>query len=122
MYASFFQSASWGSQDASYSSTSSSFDNYIYSRDSLLVVLAAGNYGSATTTQTVISPTTAKNVVSVGATDGEGRGLTSSSLGSDYLAYFSSRGPTTDGRIKVSRYVNCLCILSSTSMIIYLFL
>ena len=93
-------SASWGTIDSTYSSTASSFDDYISSNDDLLLVVAAGNYGSVNSTRNLASPGTAKNVLTVGATDSEGSDLYNGMLGSDYLAYFSSRGPTSDGRIK----------------------
>lgn len=94
-------SASWGSNDPTYSSTSSSLDGWIYDHDDAVVVIAAGNYASySSTNPSIASPATAKNVIAVGATESEGRDITSSMFGSDYLAYFSSRGPTADGRIK----------------------
>jgi len=51
-----------------------------------IVVVAAGNWGEYFTIGT---PATAKKVITVGATDKQ-----------DILAYFSSRGPTVDYRIK----------------------
>jgi len=38
--------------------------------------------------------------ISVGAGESFGPDLSGSMKGKDYLAYFSSRGPTADGRIK----------------------
>ena len=76
-------------------------DSYLAEHDDLLFVVAAGNSGSSTTVSTLASPGTAKNSVTVGASESEGTEITSSMYGKDYLAYFSSRGPTLDGRIKV---------------------
>ncbi len=53
------------------------------------VVAAAGNSGGAGG-ETIGSPACARDVITVGATDYEGNGV----------AGFSSRGPTSDGRIK----------------------
>lgn len=53
----------------------------------ICVVVAAGNYGSAC--KTICTPGDARKVITVGASDK-----------SDALASFSSRGPTTDGRVK----------------------
>jgi hypothetical protein len=51
--------------------------------------------------ETVGSPGNSKNIISVGATESFGEELTEANmLGFDYLAYFSSRGPTADGRTK----------------------
>lgn len=67
-------------------------------------VFSAGNDGSAA--QSVSSPGTAKNVLTVGATEGtRGDGiadgcLISNAASADNLAAYSSRGPTKDGRIK----------------------
>ena len=55
--------------------------------EGLVVVIAAGNFGSATST--LGSPAVAKKPIAVGATDK-----------SDAIAGFSSRGPTIDGRLK----------------------
>lgn len=45
-------------------------------------------------------PAIGKNVIAVGATESFGGNLDSEMLGRDYLAQFSSRGPTPDNRIK----------------------
>jgi len=89
-------------------------DDYMYDNDEYLVLVAAGNSGDGDGAQTwnkpntVGSPACAKNILSVGATQGGPTGtgpyLSSGSkvdAGFEYLASFSSRGPTQDGRIKV---------------------
>ncbi len=74
-----------------------------------LLVFAAGNSGEYTFYDcTIGTPATAKNVLSVGAsvsggarlsaTDWDIPGTNTSAI--DTVAYFSSYGPTLDGRIK----------------------
>jgi subtilisin-like proprotein convertase family protein len=108
-------SNSWGNDDfGAYSADSQIYDTL--TRDGaqgaahpgnqeMLHVFAAGNRGLSGS-QTVGSPSTAKNVLAVGATENvrengvaDGCGDTSAH-NADNLAGFSSRGPTSDGRIK----------------------
>ena len=63
-----------------------------------MISVAAGNSGPSY--HTTGNPATSKNIFSVGASESSGRSLYSSSTGPDYLAYFSSRGPTSDMRMK----------------------
>ena len=72
----------------------------------MLHIFAAGNYGSGNYGSTVSSPGTAKNVLTVGATEGvrengivDGCGQWAAG-NADNIATFSSRGPTSDGRVK----------------------
>ena len=95
-------SGSWGSLDSSYSTTSWKFDKYTNDYDDFLIILAAGNDGASGLPSTLGTPGTAKNCLTVGASHTAGRDLYYAMEGPDYLAYFSSRGPTTDGRMKVS--------------------
>ncbi len=72
----------------------------------MVILFAAGNDGAGATT--VGSPGTGKNVITVGASEGvqafgasDQCGVTDASADSaNDMAGFSSRGPTTDGRIK----------------------
>lgn len=85
-------SASWGSPNENrYTGYDRDIDRYAYDHTDHLFVVAAGNSGSGNKRNTVASPATTKNGITVGATD--------SSLGG-LLAEFSSRGPTADGRMK----------------------
>ena len=83
----------WGVYDdsaASYDSLVRDSDAYKPGNQSISVCFSAGNdgyYGQGT----ISPPATAKNVIAVGATD--------DSSGTS-LASFSSRGPTSDGRLK----------------------
>ncbi|HEX4645776.1 MAG TPA: S8 family serine peptidase, partial [Verrucomicrobiae bacterium] len=112
---------SWGGSSAGvYDSNSQTYDylvrdaEQVYSshptagNQEMVFVFAAGNDGP--TAQTVGSPATAKNVISVGAADNvqpfpnggidkSGIGDTESSSANE-IASFSSRGPCTDGRHK----------------------
>jgi hypothetical protein len=84
-------SASWGTNDNSYTAYDSLIDMYAYDHPDFLFVVAAGNEGEGNAHHTVGSPATTKNSIAVGA---------SQSRASNYLAPFSSRGPTADGRMK----------------------
>ncbi|MBL8802458.1 MAG: immunoglobulin domain-containing protein [Planctomycetes bacterium] len=100
-------SNSWGSSTAGAYTTSAQQHDQL-ARDSsatagnqqMLFVFAAGNDGSSG----IGAPATAKNVLSVGATEGSDAqsGCSGSSTADNIqqIASFSSRGPTTDGRSK----------------------
>ena len=93
-------SNSWGSDDyGAYAQLSYEADAYMYYNDDMLIVVAAGNEGS-TGFNTLGSPATGKNVLTVGASmprleqfDTVNPELT--------VAYFSALGPTDDGRIGI---------------------
>ncbi|MCX8174298.1 MAG: S8 family serine peptidase [Thermoplasmata archaeon] len=81
-------SNSWGSSSNDYTIESMQADEFMWNHKDMLILFAAGNSGSGA--NTVGSPGTAKNIVTVGATSNDGTSLAS----------FSSRGPTADGRRK----------------------
>ncbi len=91
------QTNSWGAQSSGgqYSSDSRSADTFMDDYSTLLVLFAAGNEGSQGSSS-VSPPSTAKNVISVGAST-TGRPGTASA---GQVASFSSQGSTLDGRIK----------------------
>ena len=66
------------------------YDNY-----EILIVVAAGNNGRWDKSGYLGMPATGKNIVAVGAHQ-----LRRYGLGEDYIAKFSSGGPTSDGRMK----------------------
>ena len=81
---------SWGG-GAFYYSTEVDVDAMIYELDDYLILGAAGNDG-AYGADTVGSPATGKNILSVGAAE--------TAASPDTIAVFSSRGPTKDMRLK----------------------
>ncbi len=90
-----FHSNSWGDNENAatknhYTDLSEDVDEFMWLHKDFLALFAAGNNGPDAAT--VGSPSTAKNCISVGAT------LRGTSAGS--IAWFSSRGPTDDGRYK----------------------
>lgn len=122
-------SNSWGRPQPDYDALAKSVDTYIYNNPGFLAVFAAGNSGADSNRDGVVdegslgTPATAKNVMTIGASknflreggiqkplrelrDGQTKWgvepLASSFLSEDAqgMAAFSSRGPTTDGRIK----------------------
>lgn len=60
----------------------------------MIVFFAAGNNKESAPTMTLTQQATIKNVVTVGASEN-----TYQSESIDYIAYFSSNGPTYDGRL-----------------------
>ncbi|WP_233261948.1 S8 family serine peptidase [Vitiosangium sp. GDMCC 1.1324] len=109
---------SWGSNANTYNSDAQRYDALV--RDAqpasaavpaagnqeMIIVFAAGNQGSGA--NTVGSPGTAKNVITVGASENvqafggaDGCGTTDTEANSAYdIVAFSSRGPASDGRKK----------------------
>ena len=98
-----------------YDSSSMMVDTLIYDYDDALVVFAAGNEGGAneddvfTGDHSISVPSTMKNVLTVGAAE--------TKISPDTVASFSSRGPTTDYRIKPD-----LCCRSAALAIQYILL
>ncbi len=85
-------SDSWGANsDGDYTADSFSVDKFIYDNDDFTICIAAGNSGYIS--QSINTPATAKNCITVGS-------LTHGSILSNEVSSFSSKGPTKDGRIK----------------------
>lgn len=94
-------SASWGTPNANaYTVYDLQIDEYAYENPEFLFIVAAGNGGRGNTANTVASPATAKNGISVGASQNTGDHIRDDQQGPEYLIDFSSRGPTKDGRQK----------------------
>ena len=91
------QTNSWGSENlgGQYNSDSRSADSFADQYGDFLVLFAAGNEG-ASGSGTISPPSTAKNVLTIGAST-SGRPGTA---GAGQVPTFSSIGPTSDGRIK----------------------
>ena len=93
-------SASWGNTYNGYGLYSMQFDNYVYyTNDELLPVVAAGNSGKDGSHSTT-EPSNAKNVIAVGSAHSYGNDIQDDMKGPGYVSYFSSQGPTADGRAK----------------------
>ncbi len=91
------QTNSWGSENlgGQYNSDSRSADSFADQYGDFLVLFAAGNEGSSGS-GTISPPSTAKNVLTIGAST-SGRPGTAAA---GQVPTFSSIGPTSDGRIK----------------------
>jgi len=104
-YGARIQSSSWGSTgEGVYGFDSYLADLFLWERKDMSSLVAAGNEGTPGELTddgyyTVGSPATAKNVITVGASENLRNG---SDLADDIndIATFSSKGPTSDGRIK----------------------
>lgn len=132
---------SWGAPMASeYTSNSREVDEFVWNNRDLVVLFSAGNEGTDANANGVIdngsigSPATAKNCITVGATESD-RAAISKAYGDAWpndfpvdpiasdkwadnpggLAAFSSRGPTKDGRIKPDVVAPGTAILSAHS-------
>jgi hypothetical protein len=80
---------------SNYSARSQDVDRFTWEHKDMLIVFAAGNAGTDNTDFSVSSPSTNKNGLSVGSVR---TSVTSSN--DDDISSFSSRGWTSDGRIK----------------------
>ena len=131
---------SWGSTvgNGQYNSNSSEVDEFVWEHRDCVICFSAGNEGEDVNANGVIDPRsitppgTAKNCITIGATEnnrpgfsttyGEGFGYPANPVKSDRMANdpngmvaFSSRGPTTDGRIKPDVVAPGSFILSARS-------
>ncbi|NGQ96304.1 S8 family serine peptidase [Brevibacillus sp. SYP-B805] len=109
-------SDSWGGGDeGEYSIDSFLFDAFLWEHPDMVALVAAGNSGEDGY-GTVGSPATAKNVITVGASENDRPEMDDpDSDDPDEVAYFSSRGPTLDGRIKPDVVAPGTFILSTRS-------
>jgi hypothetical protein len=110
-------SASWGTPNANaYTVYDLQIDEYAYENPEFLFIVAAGNAGRGNSANTVASPATTKNGISVGASQNTGDHIKDGQQGLDYLIDFSSRGPTKDGRRKPDVVAPGQFILSAKAM------
>ena len=92
-------SNSWGGgNNGSYNLLSSLVDDYTWRHQDYLVIYSAGNAGPGP--QTIGSPGTAKNALTIGASENSRPDKDTESDNPTSIAGFSSRGPTADGRTK----------------------
>ncbi|ADI74134.1 peptidase S8 and S53 subtilisin kexin sedolisin [Methanohalobium evestigatum Z-7303] len=93
---------SWGfvSELNDYGEHAKSVDEFMWDHKDMLILFAAGNEGDTEDNESISRPSTAKNCLTVGATENNRSSMGYSSDDVDEIAYFSSRGPTNDSRIK----------------------
>lgn len=92
-------SNSWGASNAGgYNQNASLVDDYLWRHKDYLVLFSAGNSGPGG--QTVGAPGTAKNVLTIGASENNRPDIDFDADDPDTMVGFSSRGPTADGRFK----------------------
>ena len=90
---------SWGSSAVEYDYMSYEVDQYTSDHPDFLVLFAAGNDGNMYNIPVVGTPGNAKNCLTVGS--GQIRDqYTDQMHGTTTMSYFSSNGPTLDGRLK----------------------
>ncbi|MFS0916086.1 S8 family serine peptidase [Brevibacillus sp. 179-C 1.1 NHS] len=108
-------SNSWGTDDkGEYSLSSFLFDRFLWEHPDMTVLIAAGNDGEKGY-KTIGSPATAKNVIAVGATENVRPNLGKNSNDKDDIWVSSSRGLTSDGRLKPDIVAPGSAILSTRS-------
>ncbi|TLZ43040.1 MAG: hypothetical protein E6K19_08020, partial [Methanobacteriota archaeon] len=90
-------SDSWGSATNAYDVQARTIDAFVWAHPDMTILFAAGNCEAACPSGSIGTPTTAKDLVSVG---GAYNPDTPGGLDQNDLAGQSARGPTQDGRIK----------------------
>lgn len=88
----------WGGKNNAYLYSASQIDAYIRKHPDFLVIFGAGNDGSNSGTLT--QQANSKNSLVIGASEGARPAFGPSEDNVTQLARFSSRGPTSDGRLK----------------------
>lgn len=96
---------SWGAAVNQYETMARSTDRFMWDHKDFLAFFANGNSGPGS--GSVGTPANAKNAVSVGATE--------NGSSAENVAYFSSNGPTSDGRIKPTVTAPGVFIVSADS-------
>jgi len=88
----------WGGKNNAYLYSASQIDAYIRKHPDFLIIFGAGNNGPASGTLT--QQANSKNSLVIGASEGVRPAFGPSEDNANQLASFSSRGPTSDGRLK----------------------
>ncbi|MBP7148970.1 MAG: S8 family serine peptidase, partial [Acidobacteria bacterium] len=104
-------SNSWGSAGNAYDMLAFFTDRMVFEHPDFLVLFSAGNTGPLP--GSLSSPGTAKNVVTVGASEARISGA--ENLDPENLAEFSARGPTSDGRLKPDLVMSGAALNTGTS-------
>ena len=109
-------SNSWGTCNetkfGNYTSRSQYVDDFMWNNPDMLITFAAGNEW---VTGTITPPGTAKNALTVGASENYRPSKGSASDNINEIAYFSSKGPTYDNRIKPDVVASGTYIISTRS-------
>ncbi len=110
---------SWGYSTTAYESEATAVDDYTWLHKDFTILFAAGNAGPYS--GTVSTPGTAKNAITVGASENNRPDSDYGSLADDpnEMADFSSRGPAEDGRVKPDVVAPGMAILSTRSSLSY---
>ena len=109
---------SWSTKYRAYPTSCRMYDDELYEDyQDVVFVASAGNYGrnpklNVSQMRTVGNPAGCKNTLAVGASQSEGKRIGTKELGMDYLALFSSRGPTADGKSNCATIVMMLLIFA----------
>ncbi|WP_282034967.1 S8 family serine peptidase [Metabacillus indicus] len=105
---------SWGAPvNGAYTLESKQVDEYVYNNDDMTVLFAAGNEGP--NAKTLSTPGTAKNAITVGASENNRPSFGTYADNINHIAAFSSRGLTSDGRVKPDIVAPGTFILSTRS-------
>jgi len=94
---------SWGrNYQSRYSQDCQDVDAALSLHSDVLYVASSGNDGDSGSGpwRTVKNPADCKNTLAVGASQSYGKAIKQRDLGPNYMASFSARGPTADGRTK----------------------
>ncbi|WP_293758250.1 S8 family serine peptidase [Vallitalea sp.] len=117
---------SWGAPvNGQYTGSSQDVDEYVWNNKDMIILFAAGNEGdgySGTAYNSIGSPGTAKNCITVGATENYRPNMPNTKWGNigdnpNEIAPFSSRGNCDDGRIKPDIVAPGTWILSTKSSV-----
>ncbi len=106
---------SWGVARNEYDTLAFFTDRMVWNHPDFLIVFSAGNSGPFA--GTLASPGTAKNVITVGASDAriQSDPDPTKALDPENVAEFSSRGPTSDGRLKPDLVMSGRSLVTGTS-------
>ncbi|WP_304943083.1 Ig-like domain-containing protein [Vallitalea guaymasensis] len=117
---------SWGAAvGGQYTGSSQDVDEYVWNNKNMIILFAAGNEGdgySGTVYNSIGSPGTAKNCITVGATENNRPNMPNTKWGNigdnpNEIAPFSSRGNCDDGRVKPDIVAPGTWVLSAKSSV-----